>query len=85
MESFMMESVRSRQHVGQDGILHLEIPVGLTDREVEVMIIYQPVQMLITNTSPLAQLYGACSDDPIEVDAQGISEDMDNDLTRAFD
>jgi hypothetical protein len=38
-----MESFKIRQQVGQDGILHLDIPVGLSDREVEVMVIYQPV------------------------------------------
>ncbi len=37
----MVESVKVRQRVGQDGILHLEIPVGLTDQDVEVMVIYQ--------------------------------------------
>ena len=67
-----MESIKVRQRVGQDGILHLDIPVGLTDREVEVMVIYQPVQVLITATRPLAQLYGVCADDPIDIDQQGI-------------
>ncbi len=80
-----MESVRIRQHVGQDGILHLEIPVGLTDKEFEVMVIYQPVQIAMTATSPLAQLYGICAEDLIEIDNHGVSEDLDNDLTGAFD
>ncbi|NEP19805.1 MAG: hypothetical protein F6J97_23450 [Leptolyngbya sp. SIO4C1] len=80
-----MESVRVRQHVGQDGILHLEIPVGLTDREVEVMVIYQPVQVLMATTSSLAQLYGICADDPFRLDDQGISEALDDDLAGAFD
>ncbi len=31
--------------VGKDGILHLEIPVGLTDKEVEIMVIYQPLEV----------------------------------------
>jgi hypothetical protein len=38
-----MESIRIRQYVGPDGILRLEIPVGLADREFEVMVVYQPV------------------------------------------
>ena len=38
-----MESIKVRQRVGQDGILHLDIPVGMTERDVEVMVIYQPV------------------------------------------
>jgi len=28
-----MESIKVRQHIGQDGILHLDIPVGLRERE----------------------------------------------------
>lgn len=80
-----MESIKVRQRIGQDGILHLEIPVGLTDREVEIMVIYQPVQMLITATNSLAQLYGVCADDPIDIDRQGVSEALDDDLTGAFD
>lgn len=38
-----MESVKVHQRVGRDGVLHLEIPLGLVDQDVEVMVIYQPV------------------------------------------
>ena len=37
-----MESIKMHQRVGQDGRLHLDIPVGLTDQDVDVMVIYQP-------------------------------------------
>lgn len=80
-----MKSIKVRQRVGADGILHLEIPVGLTDRDMEVMVIYQPVQVLITTTSSLAQLYGACADDPIAIDEEGVSDTLDDDLAGAFD
>ena len=80
-----MESVRVRQHVGKDGILHLEIPVGLVDREVEAMVIYQPVQAAMATAPSLEQLYGICADDPIILDDQGISEALDDDLAGAFD
>lgn len=63
-----MESIKVRQHVGQDGILHLDIPVGLTERDVEVMVIYQPVPSLTTIGQSLEQLYGICADDPIILD-----------------
>jgi hypothetical protein len=36
----MMESIKVRQYVGQDGILHLDIPVGVI--EGDVIVIYQP-------------------------------------------
>lgn len=79
-----MESVRIRQKVGQDGILHLEIPVGLADRDVEVVIIYQPISQTVERPS-LASLYGSCKDAPISVDDAGISESLDDEMTGAFD
>lgn len=74
-----------RQHVGQDGILHLDIPVGLSEQDVEVMVIYQPVQSLTTTEPSLAALYGICTDDPIILEDQGISEALDDELAGAFD
>lgn len=80
-----MESIKIHQRVGQDGILHLDIPIGFSDRDVEVVIIYQPVESLTAVTSSLKALYGICADDPIFLDEQGILEALDEDLTRAFD
>ena len=69
MEAARMESIKVRQHVGQDGILHLDLPVGVTELDLEVMVIYQPVRSLITSDrSSLADLYGICADDPIALD-----------------
>jgi hypothetical protein len=56
-----MESIKVRQRVGQDGILHLEIPVGLREQDVEVMVIYQPVPSLTTIEPSLEALYGICA------------------------
>ncbi|PZO55537.1 MAG: hypothetical protein DCF15_10320 [Phormidesmis priestleyi] len=80
-----MESVRVRQRIGQDGILHLEIPVGFTDREVEAMVVYQPVQASTVEVLSLDQLYGRCSDDLIVLDNQGVSEALDDELAEAFE
>ena len=80
-----MESIRVRQHVGQDGILHLDIPVGLTEQDVEVTVIYQLIQPLVASERSLAELYGVCADDPITIDEQGISEALDDELAGAFD
>lgn len=79
-----MESIKVRQHVGQDGILHLDIPVGITEQEMEVMVIYQSVPSS-TKPQSLEQFYGICADDPIVLDNQGISEHLDDDLAGAFD
>ncbi len=80
-----MQSIKVRQHVGQDGILHLDIPVGLTEQDMEVMIIYQSVSSSTTTRRSLEQFYGICADDPIILDDQGISEALDDELAGAFD
>lgn len=38
-----MKSVTLRSHVGADGILNLQVPVGITNAELEVMVIVQPL------------------------------------------
>lgn len=78
-----MNSFKVHQRVGKDGILHLAVPVGLTEQELEVMVVYQPVQTLAAQTS-LEQLYGVCADDPIVLDDQGISASLDDNLDGAF-
>ena len=88
-----MESIKVRKHIGQDGILHLDIPVGLREREVEVMVIYQPVSLynadreksLTSISVSLEDLYGVCADDPIVLDDRGILESLDDELVGAFD
>lgn len=80
-----MESIKVRQHIGQDGILHLKIPIGLREQDVEIMVIYQPVPSLTTIQPSLETLYSICADDPIILDDQGIAEALDDDLAGAFD
>jgi hypothetical protein len=78
-----MHSIQLKQRVGKDGILHLEIPVGMTDKEVEVMVIYQALETPIQQKTlenlgyPLdffEQTYGSCADDPIVIDSEGEFE-----------
>ncbi len=38
-----MQSIKLRSHVGQDGILKLEVPVGLSETDLEVVVVVQPV------------------------------------------
>ena len=80
-----MESIKVHRHIGQDGILHLDIPVGITERDVEVMVIYQIVPSSTATERSLEQFYGICADDPIVLDNRGISESLDDDLAGAFD
>lgn len=47
-----MDSIKLRSHVGLDGILHLEIPVGVTDKDLEVMVIFQPLEAETQQETP---------------------------------
>jgi len=43
MENSGMQNFELRSHVGPDGMLHLHIPVGVTDSEVDVTVTVKPV------------------------------------------
>lgn len=38
-----MQSITLRSHIGPDGILHLDVPVGIHDAEIEVMVTIRPI------------------------------------------
>lgn len=52
-----MPSIKLRSRVGADGILHLDLPVSIKERELEVTILYQPVESDAPPTSPEALGY----------------------------
>ncbi|MEL6815876.1 MAG: hypothetical protein AAFP03_13840 [Cyanobacteria bacterium J06598_3] len=52
-----MQSITLRAHVGVDGILHLELPVSAKEQELEVTVLYQPVQADSQSQSPEALGY----------------------------
>ncbi|WP_193201001.1 hypothetical protein [Nostoc sp. MG11] len=78
-----MHSIKLCSHVGADGILHLEIPVGVKDKEIEVTVIYQQLEPSsgVKTSEELGwppgffeQTYGSCQDDPIVIDYEGDFE-----------
>ena len=38
-----MQSIKVRSHVGSDGMLHLQVPVGITDTDLEVIVVFQRI------------------------------------------
>lgn len=81
-----MQSIKLKKHIGADGILHLDIPVGITDKEVEIMVIYQPIEIPNPQKKPeelgwppgfFEQTYGSCQDDPIVIDSEGDFEERE--------
>lgn len=78
-----MQSVKFRSQVGSDGILHLELPVSVKDQEIEVMVIYQPLQPVAKKPTPeelgyppnfFEETAGCLQDDPIQRWQQGEYE-----------
>ena len=45
-----MQSIKVRSHVGPDGILHLDVPVGIHDVDLEVLVTVQSVIALKAKT-----------------------------------
>ena len=43
-EEITMESLKLRRSVGVDGILHLDVPVGWQDAQLEVTVMIEPVK-----------------------------------------
>ncbi len=81
-----MQSIKLRSYVGKDGILHLEIPLGITDKDLEVMVIFQPLEPSAQMKTPkelglpsgfFEQTYGVCQDDPIVIDSEGVFEERE--------
>ena len=73
-----MQSITLHSHVGEDGILHLDIPVGLTDAELEVTVTVQPVSTPEGKGWPpgfFEQTFGCLKDDPLVIDSEGVFED----------
>jgi hypothetical protein len=68
-----MESIKVHQHTGVDGILHLEIPTGISEGEVEATVTYQKLAPETVDEQgwPIGffeRIYGICADDPIVLD-----------------
>lgn len=43
IDNTSMQSIKINSYIGSDGMLHVDVPVGLTNQNVEVMVIYQPI------------------------------------------
>lgn len=51
-----MKSITLRSHVGEDGMLNLQLPLDITNSDLEVVVIVQPIAS--TETSAPAQASG---------------------------
>lgn len=78
-----MEAIKLQAHVGSDGILKLEVPVDVTDEDVEIIVTIKPIHKMESTDDlgyPLGyfeETYGAFADDPLERPPQGEYEIRD--------
>ena len=70
-----MHSIKLDSHIGPDGTLRLNVPVGLANQDVEVLVVIQPRRPAPAGTRPedlgwppgfLDKTFGCLKDDPIE-------------------
>lgn len=66
-----METIKLRTHIGDDGILTLELPPSMNNRAVEVVVVVQALEDKAVDEMgwPVGffdRTYGALADDPIE-------------------
>jgi hypothetical protein len=66
-----METIKLKTHIGQDGILRLELPEHIRNRDIEILVVLQPVQNEPVDAMgyPIDyfdETYGSMADDPIE-------------------
>jgi hypothetical protein len=72
-----METIRLKTHVGKDGILKLELPIGEADVDCEVTITVQPRMTKEEWFAFIQRTAGSLSDNPIERLPQGNSDVRD--------
>lgn len=73
-----MQSIKITAHVGEDGILKLEVPVGKPNVDCEVTVNVPEVNEQRREWEAFVnEMYGALADDPIERGDQGIPETRD--------
>ncbi len=74
-----MQSIKLQAHVGEDGVLKLEVPLDVTNTRIEVLVVVQPVATPEPPYTEWPEGYfeetaGCLADDPIERGPQGEYE-----------
>ena len=66
-----MQTMTVKAHADHDGVVKLEVLTDMTDREVEIVLVMQPIGTKATDTMgyPIGyfeETYGSFTDDPLE-------------------
>jgi hypothetical protein len=78
-----MEAIKVKTHVGDDGVMKLEVPTSFSNSDLEVIVVVQSQTPQTDNFDRaewiafVESTAGSLADDPIERGAQGIHEIRD--------
>ena len=81
-----MQSIKVRSRVGSDGMLHLQIPGGIKDTDLEVIVIFQPITPATEGKTPedlgwppgfFERTFGCFQDEPLVRGEQGEYEERE--------
>lgn len=82
-----MRTMRFRTHLGADGVLRLELALDMSDTELEVLVVVQPIEaqealsaigdQLVWPPGFFEQTYGCLSDEPLVREFEGAYEERD--------
>lgn len=62
-----METIKLKTHIGEDGVLKVELPVGVTNVDAEVIVVYEVDTPEAEDWETFVnRTYGILADDPIE-------------------
>jgi hypothetical protein len=69
-----MDSIKLRTHIGEDGMLQVKLPDLVANRDIEVMVIYQPVNEEAKRKWPpgfIERIAGSWQGEPLIREPQG--------------
>ncbi len=72
-----MQTIKLDARVGHDGILKLELPLEVSDTDLEVLVVVQAKEKRGWPVGYFDRTAGALADDPIERPSQGAYEERD--------
>jgi hypothetical protein len=72
-----MQTIKLDARVGGDGVLKLELPLEMSDTDLEVLVVVQPKEKRGWSPGYFERTAGSLADDPIERPPQGDYEQRD--------
>ncbi len=72
-----MQTIKLETYVGSDGVLKLELPLEVSDTDLEVLVVVQPKVKRGWPAGYFERTAGSLADDPIERPPQGEYEERE--------